>query len=226
MCGSPRGDVGVCTTRATVLVAAAGHQERGLAAVDSAASLYGTRQEASTMHGGCPSWCYQRNLIHESFHAWLRTRPTYSTMHAGAGAAVIAFSTTDRASFDAVPTWRRKVAAECGDIAMVLVQNKVDLLDRCVAHNGQAVCIRRSRPHRHRWRLLQHAWVQRCEGTAVLALCTVVRLRAHSTCGMVATNHTPCHPQGGGVQRRGGGDGTAAGAALLPRLREGRPQRH
>jgi GTPase SAR1 family protein len=48
----------------------------------------------------------------------------------GAEAAVIAFSTTDRASFDAVPSWRRKVTAECGDIAMALVQNKVDLLDR------------------------------------------------------------------------------------------------
>jgi Ras-related protein Rab-23 len=43
---------------------------------------------------------------------------------------VIAFSTTDRASFDAVPAWRRKLLAECGDVALALVQNKVDLLDR------------------------------------------------------------------------------------------------
>jgi Ras-related protein Rab-23 len=48
----------------------------------------------------------------------------------GAGAAVITFSTIDRASFDAVPAWRDKLAAECGDIAMALVQNKVDLLDQ------------------------------------------------------------------------------------------------
>ncbi len=48
----------------------------------------------------------------------------------GAGAAVIAFSTTDRASFEAAAKWKAKVAAECGDIAMVLVQNKVDMLDK------------------------------------------------------------------------------------------------
>jgi Ras-related protein Rab-23 len=54
----------------------------------------------------------------------------------GAGAAVIVFSTTDRASFDAVPAWRRKLLAECGDIAVVLVQNKVDLLDRCACRAG------------------------------------------------------------------------------------------
>jgi Ras-related protein Rab-23 len=29
-----------------------------------------------------------------------------------------------------VPAWRDKLAAECGDIAMALVQNKVDLLDQ------------------------------------------------------------------------------------------------
>ena len=57
-------------------------------------------------------------------------RPFRAFNNTGAGAVVIAFSTTDRASFDALPTWRRKVAAECGDIAMALVQNKVDLLDR------------------------------------------------------------------------------------------------
>ncbi len=59
--------------------------------------------------------------------------PRRAHARAGAGAAVIAFSTTDRASFDAVPSWARKVAEQCGDIAMVLVQNKVDLLDRCAA---------------------------------------------------------------------------------------------
>jgi len=38
---------------------------------------------------------------------------------------VIAFSTTDRDSFDAVASWKRKVEAEVGSIPMALVQNKV-----------------------------------------------------------------------------------------------------
>jgi len=46
----------------------------------------------------------------------------------GAQACVIAFSTVDRASFDAVKKWKRKVEDECGRIPMVLVQNKVDLM--------------------------------------------------------------------------------------------------
>jgi hypothetical protein len=48
----------------------------------------------------------------------------------GAGACVIAFSTTDRDSFDAVASWKRKVEAEVGSIPMCLVQNKVDLIDQ------------------------------------------------------------------------------------------------
>mmetsp|Transcript_24188 Transcript_24188/g.29327 ORF Transcript_24188/g.29327 Transcript_24188/m.29327 type:complete len:247 (-) Transcript_24188:393-1133(-) len=50
------------------------------------------------------------------------------TYYRGAGACVIVFSTTDRESFEAVPSWKKKVEAECGNLAMVLVQNKVDLL--------------------------------------------------------------------------------------------------
>ena len=46
----------------------------------------------------------------------------------GAQACVIAFSTTDRASFDAVKKWKRKVEDECGHVPMVLVQNKIDLM--------------------------------------------------------------------------------------------------
>ena len=46
----------------------------------------------------------------------------------GAQACVIAFSTTDHASFEAVKKWKRKVEDECGHIPMVLVQNKIDLL--------------------------------------------------------------------------------------------------
>eukprot|EP00798_Chlamydomonas_sp_ICE-L_P032316 gene32316-16887_t len=55
------------------------------------------------------------------------------TYYRGGGAAVIAFSTTDRASFDAIPMWKAKIEAECGDIALALVQNKVDLLDEAAA---------------------------------------------------------------------------------------------
>ncbi|GBF92509.1 hypothetical protein Rsub_04613 [Raphidocelis subcapitata] len=56
----------------------------------------------------------------------------------GAGAAAIVFSSTDRASFDAVPAWRRRVVAECGDVALALVQSKVDLLDRAVVSSEEA----------------------------------------------------------------------------------------
>jgi len=46
----------------------------------------------------------------------------------GAQACVVAFSTVDRASFDAVMKWKKKVEDECGAIPMVLVQNKIDLV--------------------------------------------------------------------------------------------------
>ena len=46
----------------------------------------------------------------------------------GAQACVVAFSTTDRDSLLAVSKWRKKVEDECGDIPMVLVQNKIDLI--------------------------------------------------------------------------------------------------
>lgn len=48
--------------------------------------------------------------------------------HAGAGACAIVFSTTDRASFEALDKWKRKVEDEVGPgLPMVLVQNKIDL---------------------------------------------------------------------------------------------------
>uniref|UniRef100_T1IX75 Ras-related protein Rab-23 n=1 Tax=Strigamia maritima TaxID=126957 RepID=T1IX75_STRMM len=47
----------------------------------------------------------------------------------GAQACVLAFSTVDRASFLAVESWKKKVEDECGAIPMVLVQNKIDLMD-------------------------------------------------------------------------------------------------
>jgi Ras-related protein Rab-23 len=51
------------------------------------------------------------------------------TYYKGAGCCILAFSTTDRASFDAIESWHHKVTEECGRIVMVLVQNKVDLMD-------------------------------------------------------------------------------------------------
>eukprot|EP00730_Choanoeca_flexa_P017605 TRINITY_DN8498_c0_g1_i5.p1 TRINITY_DN8498_c0_g1~~TRINITY_DN8498_c0_g1_i5.p1 ORF type:complete len:144 (+),score=23.05 TRINITY_DN8498_c0_g1_i5:43-474(+) len=54
-----------------------------------------------------------------------------------AEACVVAFSTIDRASFDAVTSWIKKVEDEVGSIPMVLIQNKVgvrsDLLSEVVA---------------------------------------------------------------------------------------------
>lgn len=51
----------------------------------------------------------------------------------GAQACVVAFSTIDRSSFEAVRKWKSKVEEECGgvgmgNIPMVLVQNKIDLM--------------------------------------------------------------------------------------------------
>eukprot|EP00277_Geminigera_cryophila_P013091 CAMPEP_0179451696 /NCGR_PEP_ID=MMETSP0799-20121207/35773_1 /TAXON_ID=46947 /ORGANISM="Geminigera cryophila, Strain CCMP2564" /LENGTH=281 /DNA_ID=CAMNT_0021247259 /DNA_START=1 /DNA_END=846 /DNA_ORIENTATION=- len=55
----------------------------------------------------------------------------------GAHGCVIAFSTVDRDSFDAVEKWKGKVEAEVGEIAMVMVQNKVDLIDKAVSSNDE-----------------------------------------------------------------------------------------
>lgn len=55
----------------------------------------------------------------------------------GAQACVLAFSTVDRDSFEAIESWKRKVEDEVGDIAMVLVQNKIDLFDDAVVHTKE-----------------------------------------------------------------------------------------
>eukprot|EP00499_Haloplacidia_sp_CaronLabIsolate_P006770 CAMPEP_0196771892 /NCGR_PEP_ID=MMETSP1104-20130614/1940_1 /TAXON_ID=33652 /ORGANISM="Cafeteria sp., Strain Caron Lab Isolate" /LENGTH=363 /DNA_ID=CAMNT_0042142023 /DNA_START=33 /DNA_END=1121 /DNA_ORIENTATION=+ len=55
-----------------------------------------------------------------------------SRYYRGADAAVLVFSTVDRDSFDALPTWKERVMNECGPITIVLVQNKMDLLDKAV----------------------------------------------------------------------------------------------
>jgi Ras-related protein Rab-23 len=54
------------------------------------------------------------------------------TYYKGAGACILAFSTTDRKSFDHIQSWYDKVTDECGNIVIVLVQNKVDMMDEAV----------------------------------------------------------------------------------------------
>ncbi len=56
---------------------------------------------------------------------------------------MIAFSTTDLDSFKAVAGWKDKIYAECGDIAMCLVQNKVDLIDQAVVSADDVEAIAR-----------------------------------------------------------------------------------
>jgi hypothetical protein len=49
-----------------------------------------------------------------------------ASYYRGAGAAALVFSTVDRASFDAVEKWKKKIEAQCGTgVVMALVQNKV-----------------------------------------------------------------------------------------------------
>jgi Ras-related protein Rab-23 len=50
----------------------------------------------------------------------------------GASACILAFSTTDRTSFDHIKMWKQQVENECEDIPMVFVQTKIDLIDQAV----------------------------------------------------------------------------------------------
>ncbi|XP_060570507.1 ras-related protein Rab-23-like [Ruditapes philippinarum] len=56
----------------------------------------------------------------------------------GAQACVLAFSTVDRDSFEAIESWKRKVEDEVGEISMVIVQNKIDLIDDAVVQPEEA----------------------------------------------------------------------------------------
>lgn len=55
-----------------------------------------------------------------------------------AEACVVAFSTIDRDSFEAVESWIKKVEDEVGRIPMVLIQNKVDLIDDAAMSKEEA----------------------------------------------------------------------------------------
>ncbi|KAJ3411651.1 Ras- protein Rab-23 [Chytridiales sp. JEL 0842] len=64
--------------------------------------------------------------------------PVTRTYYENAHAVVFAFSTTDRASFETIRAWRRKVNEVCDDICMVLVQNKIDLAAEAVVSDQEA----------------------------------------------------------------------------------------
>ncbi|XP_076053243.1 RAS oncogene family member Rab23 [Oratosquilla oratoria] len=61
----------------------------------------------------------------------------------GAQACVVTFSTVDRDSFLAVRKWKKKVEDECGPIPMVLVQNKIDLIDQATVKPDEVEALAR-----------------------------------------------------------------------------------
>ena len=62
----------------------------------------------------------------------------------GAQACVLAFSCVDRESFKSVGRWKKKVEEECGNIPMVLVMTKMDLLYRAEVDTFEAEKLARS----------------------------------------------------------------------------------
>jgi len=48
-----------------------------------------------------------------------------ASYYRGTGACALVFSTVDRASFENIEKWKKKVEDECGPVVMCLVQNKV-----------------------------------------------------------------------------------------------------
>lgn len=56
----------------------------------------------------------------------------------GAQACVLIFSTVDRLSFLDIKSWKMKVENECGEIPMVLVQNKIDLIEQATVTPEEA----------------------------------------------------------------------------------------
>ncbi|XP_035228308.1 ras-related protein Rab-23-like [Stegodyphus dumicola] len=61
----------------------------------------------------------------------------------GAQACILVFSTVDRDSFKAIESWKRKVENECGEIPMVIVQNKIDLIDQATVTKDEAELLAR-----------------------------------------------------------------------------------
>ncbi|CAG5117746.1 unnamed protein product [Candidula unifasciata] len=56
----------------------------------------------------------------------------------GAQACVLVFSTVDRESFESLELWKKKVEDEVGEIIMVIVQNKIDLIDDALVQTSEA----------------------------------------------------------------------------------------
>ena len=46
----------------------------------------------------------------------------------GSNFCLLAFSTTDRRSLENVTWWKEKVERECGNIPMMMIMNKIDLV--------------------------------------------------------------------------------------------------
>ena len=60
------------------------------------------------------------------------------SFYKGAGAAIVAFSSVDRQSFEAAPKWIQTVREECGQIPLALVQTKMDLVDEASVDLSEA----------------------------------------------------------------------------------------
>jgi len=56
----------------------------------------------------------------------------------GSNFCLLAFSTTDRKSFEKVPWWKEKVERECGTVPMMMVMNKIDLMDTALVNRYEA----------------------------------------------------------------------------------------
>jgi len=57
----------------------------------------------------------------------------------GASGALIVFSVTDKDSFNSVKKWRDKIRSECDSIPIVLVMNKIDMINEAVINDKEAM---------------------------------------------------------------------------------------
>ena len=73
----------------------------------------------------------------EEYHAITRR------YYRGAQAAVLAFSMADRASFEHLQGWMTMIREECGEIPLLLVQNKTDLAERREVSEEEAKAVAR-----------------------------------------------------------------------------------
>jgi small GTP-binding protein len=57
----------------------------------------------------------------------------------GASGALIVFSVTDKDSFNSVKKWKDKIRSECDSIPVVLVMNKIDMINEAVIYDKEAM---------------------------------------------------------------------------------------